>query len=212
MREKSSTPRYQKIALDIANSIYKGEFKAGEKIYGRSILAGKYNVSPETIRRAMKLLEDVDVVASKQGSGTTIISKENAFKYINRFKNIQSVASYKAMLTSKLVEKEEIEEEILEIVNKIIDNSSRLKNTTSITPYEIEVPDDSSLIGKSIGGVSFWQHTSATIVGIKRKGELILSPGPYATFQLKDVLMIIGEEERIYDAVNLFLEESRLGK
>lgn len=210
MEKKSTTPRYQRIALDIANSIYKGDFKEGEKIYGRSVLAGKYNVSPETIRRAMKLLEDVEVVVSEKGSGTTILSKEKAFKYINRFKSIETVASYKAILTSHVAKKQEIEDEILEIIDKIIDNSSRLKNTTAITPYEIEVPEDSSLIKKSIGEVNFWQHTGATIVGIKRNHNIILSPGPYATFQKGDVLMIIGEEQ-VYDSVNLYLDESRLG-
>ena len=210
MEKKSRTPRYQKIALDIANSIYKGDLKEGEKVYGRSVLAGKYNVSPETIRRAIKLLEDVEVVISEKGSGTTILSKDKAFKYINRFKNIESVASHRAMLVSYVNKKQKIEDEMLEIVDKIIDKSSRLKNTTAITPYEIEVPEDSNLIGQSIGGVSFWQNTGATIVGIKRNKDIILSPGPYANFQKDDVLMVIGEEQ-VYDSVRVYLEESRLG-
>ena len=54
MREKYTIPIYQKIALDLANKIYNGEVKEGSTLYGRSILAGKYNVSPETIRRAIR--------------------------------------------------------------------------------------------------------------------------------------------------------------
>ena len=54
---KDSNPVYKNIALDIANKIINGEFKVGEKISGRSTLAGVYNVSPETIRRAIALLE-----------------------------------------------------------------------------------------------------------------------------------------------------------
>lgn len=210
MHENVRTPRYQKIALDIANSIYKGKYDEGQKIHGRSTLAGQYNVSPETIRRAIKLLEDVGVVVSEHGSGITVLSREKAFKYINRFKNIETVASYRVMLDSYLEKKNKIEDDIIEIVDKIIDNSSRLKNTTSITPYEIEIPEDSSLISKSIGGVSFWQHTGATIVGIKRNKDIILSPGPYTTFEENDVLMVIGEEQ-VYDSVKLYLDESRLG-
>ena len=45
MEEKYSSPRYEKIALDIANAIYKGAYEEGEKLYGRSTLAGTYNVS-----------------------------------------------------------------------------------------------------------------------------------------------------------------------
>ena len=57
MNEKYTIPIYQKIALDLANKIHSGEIQEGSVIYGRSILAGKYNVSPETIRRAIKLLQ-----------------------------------------------------------------------------------------------------------------------------------------------------------
>lgn len=31
MDESGSSPRYEKIALDIANSIYKGQYEEGEK-------------------------------------------------------------------------------------------------------------------------------------------------------------------------------------
>ena len=41
-------PIYQKIALDLANKIYTGNIAEGSTLYGRSVLAGKYNVSPET--------------------------------------------------------------------------------------------------------------------------------------------------------------------
>lgn len=206
MFDNSVTSRYQEIALDIANSIYKENFKEGDKLHGRSTLAGIYNVSPETIRRAIKLLEDVDVVKSYKGSGITILSKDNAFKYINKFKNIESVASYKATLASQLQHKTELENDILATIDRIIDYTSRFSNTTSITPYEIEVTEKCSFIGKSIGGVSFWQHTGGTIVGIKKGNETILSPGPYATFELGDVLLVIGEE-KVYNAVKMFIEE-----
>lgn len=206
MFENSVTPRYQKIALDIANAIYKGQYIEGERLYGRSTLAGTYNVSPETIRRAIKLLEDVGVVESSKGSGITIISKEKAFKYINKFKNIESVTSYKAILASQFMKKNELESEILETIDVIIERTSRLSNTTSITPLELEVSEKCRLIGKTVGEVSFWQHTGATIVGIKHGGNTILSPGPYATFKSGDILLVIGDET-VYEAVKIFLEE-----
>ncbi len=206
MYENNVTSRYQEIALDIANGIYKEDIKEGDKLHGRSTLAGKYNVSPETVRRAIKLLEDVGVVRSHRGSGITILSKDSAFKYINKFKNIESVASHKATLLAQINQKMELESEIVATIDKIIDYTSRFSNTTSITPLEIEVTEKCSFIGKSIGGVSFWQHTGGTIIGIKRDNETILSPGPYATFELGDILLVIGEE-KVYNAVKIFLEE-----
>jgi len=206
MYENSVTSRYQEIALDIANLIYKEDIKEGDKLHGRSTLAGIYNVSPETVRRAIKLLEDVDVVKSYKGSGITILSKDKAFKYINKFKNIESVASYKATLATLLEQKTNLENDIVGTIDKIIDYTSRFSNTTAITPYEIEITDKCAFIGKSIGGVSFWQHTGGTIVGIKRDNDTILSPGPYATFELGDILLVIGEE-KVYNAVKIFIEE-----
>ena len=58
-KHKIAEPIYQKIAIDIASKIAAGKYKAGEKIYGRSMLAAHYAVSPETIRRAMFMLQDV---------------------------------------------------------------------------------------------------------------------------------------------------------
>jgi K+/H+ antiporter YhaU regulatory subunit KhtT len=200
------TSRYQEIALDIANMIYKENFKEGDRLHGRSTLAGIYNVSPETIRRAIKLLEDVDVVKSYRGSGITILSKDKAFKYINKFKNIESVASHKATLANLIEQQKELNSEIEATIDKIVDYASRYSNTTAITPYEIEVTEKCTFIGKSIGGVSFWQHTGGTIVGIRRDNDTILSPGPYSTFELGDVLLVIGEE-KVYNAVKMFLEE-----
>lgn len=206
MYENSTAPMYQKIALDIANAIYKGQYVEGERLHGRSTLAGTYNVSSETIRRSIKLLEDVGVVESVKGSGITILSKEKAFKYINKFRNIESISSYKSNIKSLFDKKSNIENEILENIESIIKYTSRLSNTTSITPYEIKVTEKSNIIGKTIGEVSFWQYTGGTIIGIRREGDTILSPGPYATFQLEDILLVIGEES-VYNAVKSFLEE-----
>ena len=206
MYDNSSMSKYEEIALDIANMIYKENFKEGDRLHGRSTLAGIYNVSPETIRRAIKLLEDVDVVKSYRGSGITILSKDKAFKYINKFKNIESVASHKATLANLIEQQKELNSEIEATIDKIVDYASRYSNTTAITPYEIEVTEKCTFIGKSIGGVSFWQHTGGTIVGIRRDNDTILSPGPYSTFELGDVLLVIGEE-KVYNAVKMFLEE-----
>ena len=50
--------------------------RSEEKIHGRSTLASKYNVSPETVRRAMFLLKDMDILEMKQGSGIFIKNVE----------------------------------------------------------------------------------------------------------------------------------------
>ena len=52
MKETVVPSQYLQIALDIAQRIAKGELPEGSRIYGRSLMASEYNVSPETVRRA----------------------------------------------------------------------------------------------------------------------------------------------------------------
>ena len=63
---------YLTIAIDIANKIINGDFNRGDKISGRSLLASRYNVSPETIRKAIAILKEANVVDVSQGKEVTI--------------------------------------------------------------------------------------------------------------------------------------------
>ena len=80
---ETEMPQYQRIAMDVARRISEGELPAGEKLSGRSLLASEYSVSPETIRRALKLLADMKVVEIRAGSGVYVISIDNARRYID---------------------------------------------------------------------------------------------------------------------------------
>ncbi len=151
-------------------------------------------------------MEDIGVVQSSRGSGITVLSKENAFIYINKFQKIESISYHRKRIISLINQKKELDDQIIESVDKIIDYSVTLSNISPITPLEIEIPKGCKIIGESIEDVKFWQHTGSTIVGIKRKGDIILSPGPYATFEEDDILVVIGDPE-VYDAVKLFLSE-----
>ncbi len=199
-------PIYQQIAIDLANRIANGEFIIGEKIHGRSTLAGQYNVSPETIRRAVILLEDMKIVDVAQGSGIVVKSKDEAFKFIGRFKSKDSMTSIKKEIENILNDKKKLEENLTSCIDKLLDYSERFKNSNPFAPMEIEVPKTSKLVGKTISEVNFWQNTGATIIGIRRNDSLILSPGPYASFNQGDIYIMIGDESS-YKRVKTFLNE-----
>ena len=69
--------------------------------------------------------------------------------------------------------------------------------------YEVPVPEDSPLIGKSIGALKFWQSTGGTIVAIRRGQTVILSPGPYAELYSGDVIVLVGNPSAAVAAHNL---------
>lgn len=199
-------PIYQQIAIDLANRIANGEFVVGDKIHGRSTLAGQYNVSPETIRRAVIILEDVNIVEVTQGSGITVKSKDEAFKFIEKFKSKDSMTSIKKDIENVLNEKRKLDEKLTSYINELIDYSERFKNSNPFAPMEIEIPKKSKLLGKTAAETNFWQNTGATIIGIRRDGKLILSPGPYITFNEGDFYIMVGEESS-FERVKSFINE-----
>lgn len=201
MGENIVKPIYQQISIDIASRIANGEFPMGSKIHGRSTLAGQYNVSPETIRRSVKLLEDMEIVAVNAGSGITVKSRDEAFKFIGKFKNIDSITSLKKDMWNLIEEKNKLDEELKSCINKIIDYSERFRNSNPFAPIEVEIPNTSRLLGKTIGESNFWQNTGSTIIAIKKDGKIILSPGPYAELKAGDTLVMVGDENAYERAV-----------
>ncbi|MGM9975034.1 MAG: TrkA C-terminal domain-containing protein [Clostridiaceae bacterium] len=203
MEKKVVTPVYQQIAIDIASRIAKKDIPVGYKLKGRSILAGEYNVSPETIRRSMHLLEDVGIVQVSAGSGITVTSLEAANDYIKKFTELESLSSKQQTIKKLIHEKQKLDKSLEEAISSLMDYSERFKHTNPFTPIEYELEEDCPLIGETIGSSQFWQNTGGTIVGIKRKDTLIISPGPYADFRANDTLIIIGDIN-IYERVEHF--------
>ncbi len=207
MREKNSVapPMYSQIALDIAARIAKGDLKENTKITGRSLLSTTYAVSPETIRRSMRLLADVGILDVKNNSGAIVLSRDKAISYMEVYNTGRSVHSLKKELKDLLGERDVINKKIIDIINEIITVNERLKNIDPLQNYEIEVPASSSLIGKSIEDAHFWQNTGATIVAIRRGERIILSPGPYASFVEGDTIVVVGDiamSDRVRNFIN----------
>jgi K+/H+ antiporter YhaU regulatory subunit KhtT len=191
-------PIYQKIAIDITNRIISGDLPIGEKLYGRSSLAGQYNVSPETIRRAITLLSDMDIVKVTKGSGIVVISVDNCLKFIDKFKDIDSMSSLKKDIIDLMEKKKELDKNIENSIDELIDYSSRFKNSNPFIPFEFEIHSQMPIIGKTISETRFWQNTGATIIGIRRNEELELSPGPHTMFQDKDIIVAICDQNSYY--------------
>lgn len=78
LKEKIVRPRYQQIAVDLAERIVENRYKVGEKIHARSTLASTYNASPETTRKAINVLVDLGIMEVRHGSGAFVASKEKA--------------------------------------------------------------------------------------------------------------------------------------
>lgn len=203
--EKITIPRYLKIAVDIAARIASGSLAEGEKLKGRSTLSTKYNVSSETIRRSMSILSDKKVVQIKAGSGIFILSRNQAVEFINNFKSDEIIYKMNDNLSGLLKKRLELDEEIANTTNQIADMYKYLRSDL-IKPVEIILPEDSHMIGKSIGELQIWHNTGATIIGIIQDKQIIISPGPYFEFTPKDKVLIVGDEH-VIERFNAFVNE-----
>jgi len=197
-------PVYSQIALDIALRITRGELKENTRVYGRSVMSSEYGVSPETIRRAMKLLEDMQIVEVKQNSGVLILSAQKAQKYVERFSAQNDIRSIQKNLNELLQQQQDLCRQITVVADSIVRINEKFSQTNPFNNYEASVPTDSPRIGKTLDNLKFWQQTSATIIAIRREGKIILSPGPYAVLQPNDILIFAGDIKTI-EAVNDFL-------
>ncbi|MBU5436970.1 GntR family transcriptional regulator [Tissierella sp. MSJ-40] len=193
----NDSPRYVKIAVDIAYKIYKEELKEGHKLRGSSALAGEYNVSPETIRRAVILLQNMNVVEIREKSGTYVESKENAKEFIDKFTTTNSINNLMTNIRKLRMEKMEIEKKIDENIELLIEHSIHFKNIDTTSHYEVSISSQSHLVEKTIIEAQFWQNTNATIIAIKRDNDTFLSPGPYFQFKEEDIICFVSSEENI---------------
>jgi len=186
--------RYQEIALDIAHSIVMGEYKEGEKIHGRSTLAGRYNVSPETIRRSIAILQTMGVVMVSQGVGITVLSKSMAEKFMRGFDQKQEIQVYFDELKKLMKQRREIDQKIDNHLTKIINYTDRLASRW-MDVAEIEVFKGSNAIGKSLSALKLRERTGLTVVAVVRGGIEQFSPGAEFVLEEGDILLVVGSEQ-----------------
>ena len=201
--------QYLQIARDLAARIAKGEFPEGGKLFGRSMLASEYSVSPETIRRALRLLADMKVVEIKAQSGAKVLSTDNAKRYIANFEENISPQSLRQQFSEILEQYEALHQQMVQFTRALLKNRAHVVEGEPLPNYEITVPKGSPVIGKSLGELKFWQCTGGTIVAIRRGANTILSPGPYAELYDGDVVILVGTPAAAEASVQLVAVEKK---
>lgn len=204
-RKRDGMPIYARIALDIANRIENGELLEGKRLSGRSLMSSEYGVSPETIRRAFSLLEELEVVKVQQNRGVFVLSKENARKYLARHGSRDENRALLVRMQELIEIHENVERELFEITRKLVHSAERFTASNPFYTYESTVSATSDCVGKTLGFLSFWQKTKATVIAIRREGSIILSPGPDFVIEGLDVFVLVGAQSTRH-AVEALLE------
>mgnify|MGYP003185248048 CR=1 FL=1 len=192
-KELHEIARYEQIAVDIASRIARHEYAVGDKLYGRSVLAGQYNVSPETIRRAVALLQSVHIVQVEAGRGIIVKDREKAVDYVEKFNQRKGLMAAQQEFAELLLKRQALDAEIEQQIKKILSYTSRM---ATLLPRvdDIYVPEESPLVGKSLQEVDFRNQTGATVLAVERGSEEYLTPKSSDPIRANDILIFVGDE------------------
>ncbi|QIL46151.1 GntR family transcriptional regulator [Vagococcus coleopterorum] len=197
-------PRYQQVALEIAERIVENRYKFGEKIHARSTLASNFNVSPETARKAINVLVDLDIMEVRHGSGSYVASRENAQRFVEKYKHVQSVQEVKKDILESVTRQKEELNHFSELLNDLVSQTSKVHHMLPFAPYELIITSEAVQVEKSIVELNIWQETGATIVAIQTGSELLVSPGPYAKIKENDTIYFVGDESALQRMTSYF--------
>lgn len=205
MRVSYKPSIYSKVAYDIAAKIASGTLAEGERFSGRSLMSTQYGVSPETIRRALKMLSDMGIIEVRENIGSRVLSKQRAKEYVEHFEVQRSLLEQRGELARLLEERRILDERISETINQITDLSDRFRSSDRLRTYEFPVKEHSAIAGKTISDLQFRQRTGATIVALKSDGKVLLSPAPQSVLRAGDTLVVacdISMVETVVEFVN----------
>lgn len=196
--------KYHQIAVELAEKIAEGWYSVGEKLTVRSMVANTFHVSPETARKAVQILVDMGIVVSHHGSGTYVASREKAQIFFERYQDSVSIQQTKDEIIQTVTEQKTYMDRMMGLLDELLAQTQRDHSTTYLVPYDMKIDAQCNFLGSSIGEISIWQETGATIVAVKRGEKTYLSPGPYEVIQDGDVLLFVGDESSRQRMLSLF--------
>lgn len=188
--------RYKQIALMLAGDISRGVYGEGQKLSGRSILAGKYAVSSETIRKALSLLQEQSVVETVPGSGVLIVSRQAAQDFVTGFQQHGTLDDMVNRLNELTRQRSSINQQIDRLLREILGYKRNLLKSMQNTA-DITVAAGSPLVGQSIQEACLRSVTGATIIAVHRKGRWHISPGQELLLAPGDMLMVAGHQNAL---------------
>ncbi|WP_208560534.1 trehalose operon repressor [Marinilactibacillus kalidii] len=114
--------KFHEIFIDIEAAILNQTYKSGDLLPSENVLTKKYNVSRETIRKALTLLLENGYIQKKQGKGSIVLD-------VKRFDfPISGLTSYK-----ELQDSQKISSETILIENKVITIPKHIANFLKVS-------------------------------------------------------------------------------
>lgn len=120
----SGEPLYRQVVQSLRGEILRGVFPVGSQLPTEGELADRFSVSRHTVREALRQLRTDGLVASRQGSGTTVMPPQPSTPFnVHRVASIDELIAYAAasryvVEKTDVVTSEDVSEEELELPPK----------------------------------------------------------------------------------------------
>lgn len=211
--------RFQEIFLDIESDILNQQYKAGELLPSENKLSKKYNVSRETIRKALTLLLESGYIQKKQGKGSIVldikrfnfpISGLTSYKELQDAQNINSetllVKNQKEIIPEHIATflnvSKDIEVHALIRARKVDGEIVILDKDYLLTSVITDLPDDEAK--KSL--YNYIEKELELTIGYARK-EFIVEP---ATQEDRELMTLHGDTHVVVTRSEVHLEDTTL--
>src|SRR5258708_28473961 len=86
-------PRYSVIADEVARAIERGQYKVGTLLPSEAELRAQYDVSHHTVRDAMRVLQELRLVAPERGRGTRVVARSPTSRYVHSLEAIPDLGA-----------------------------------------------------------------------------------------------------------------------
>jgi GntR family transcriptional regulator len=81
-------PRYSVIANEVAAAIGRGRYPIGTLLPSEAELRARYDVSHDTVRAAMRRLQELRLVTPEHGRGTRVVARSATARYVHSLETI----------------------------------------------------------------------------------------------------------------------------
>jgi K+/H+ antiporter YhaU regulatory subunit KhtT len=191
-REAGGRARYDEIAQDLAQRIAQGELAEGTRVLGRSSLAGTYQVSPETIRRAVAILHERGIVQSVAGSGIRVVSRYAAIEYLESQRTRNTLEEGARELRSLLKRRHELDEKIELTLDRLLTQATGALSSRHVD--EVTVRAGAWVVGRTLQEIRLRSLTGSTAVAVTRGDVDHFSPPADMLLEPGDVITVVGDD------------------
>ncbi len=183
--------RYLSIAYQIAKRIVSGELTEGRRLSGRTLLSSEYQVSSETIRKAIKVLETYGVVESKERSGIVILSQKEAESYMNRYVTQKEDRRLIKDTEEALKDLSHAESKAQHLARKLISVTR-----TGFFPFDfftLDVHETNPHVGKTLQELDLKRQTGSLVIGYEKAGLFYQNPEATLAIEAAMTLYLLGD-------------------